>query len=167
MDITDAVFAAMTDFFEGDVRRLQHLTKVHAFARFIGRAEGLDSHTQNVLEIAALVHDIGIKPAEEKYGSASGSLQEKEGPAEARKLLAGLGLPQEDTERVCHLMGHHHTYAAMDGADYQILVEADFLVNLYDDGESPAAVRAAYGRIFRTKSGRAMCRKMFGLQDPA
>ena len=163
MDITDVVFLSMTDYFAADARRIQHFTRVHAFARLMGHMEGLDEHTQRVLEIAALVHDIGIKPAEEKYGSCSGALQEKEGPAEAGKLLCPLGLPEEDIRRVCFLVGHHHTYDCMDGADYQMLVEADFLVNLYDAAAGPDAVRAACGRIFRTKSGRALCRRMFGL----
>ena len=165
MDITDGVFFAMMDYFAGDARRIQHLTKVHAFARLIGRAEGLDEHTQRVLEVAALVHDIGIRPAEQKYGSCTGALQEQEGPAEAERLLRPLGLPEADIRRVCYLVGHHHTYAAMDGADYRILVEADFLVNLHDDGEGPAAVRAAFRNIFRTACGKAMCRKMFGLNE--
>lgn len=134
MDITDVVFLSMTDYFAADARRIQHFTRVHAFARLMGHMEGLDEHTQRVLEIAALVHDIGT-----------------------------LGLPEEDIRRVCFLVGHHHTYDCMDGADYQMLVEADFLVNLYDAAAGPDAVRAACGRIFRTKSGRALCRRMFGL----
>ena len=32
--------------------------------------------------------------------------------------------------RVEYLVGHHHTYKDIDGLDYQILVEADFLVNI-------------------------------------
>ena len=34
------------------------------------------------------------------------------------------------TERVAYLIGHHHTYDKIEGMDYQILVEADFLVNI-------------------------------------
>ena len=37
-------------------------------------------------------------------------------------------------ERVKYLIAHHHTYDAIDGIDYQILVEADFLVNILEDG---------------------------------
>ncbi len=165
MDDIDRIFLAMTEYFSGDARRIQHFVKVHAFARLLGREEGLNAETQFILEAAALVHDIGIKKAEAIYGSASGALQEKEGPAEAEKLLQKLGLPSGVVERVCYLVGHHHTYANRDGADYRILVEADFLVNLHDDGESPAAVRAALERVFSTPGGKALCRTMFGLKD--
>ena len=164
MNDIDRIFFAMTEYFSGDARRIQHFAKVHAFSRLLGHAEGLDEKTQFTLEVAALVHDIGIRKAEETYGRCPGSLQEKEGPAEAKKLLEGLSLPPDVVERVCYLVGHHHTYSNMDGADYRILVEADFLVNLYDDAESPAAVRAALERVFSTQSGKALCRAMFGMK---
>lgn len=165
MSITDRLFLATVDFFAGDPRRIQHFTKVHAFARLMGREEGLDERTQLILECAAIVHDTGIRPAEEKYGRNNGALQEQEGPACARRLLEPLGVEPDIVERVCYLVGHHHTYANMDGADYRILVEADFLVNLYEDHESEKAVRAALERIFRTKSGCRLCRAMFGIHD--
>lgn len=37
-------------------------------------------------------------------------------------------------ERVSYLVGHHHTYDHIDGMDYQILVEVDFLVNFNENG---------------------------------
>ena len=73
-----------------------------------------------------------------KYGSAGGKLQEAEGPAIAKGMLERLGFAPAIVERVCYLVGHHHTYTDIDGIDYQILVEADFLVNLYEDGSSRA-----------------------------
>ena len=165
MDATDRIFLAMIDYFANDPKRIQHLTKVHAFARLIGREEGLDSRTQFVLESAALVHDIGIRPAEAKFGSCSGALQEQEGPAEARRLLENLDIDPDVVNRVCFLVGHHHTYTDIHDPDYQILVEADFLVNLYEDNESKHAASAALRRIFRTPSGSKICKTMFGLEE--
>ena len=154
----------MFAFNAGDVKRIQHLMKVHRFAQLIGRMEGLDEHTQTVLECAALVHDIGIRPAEAKYGSCTGKLQEQEGPAYARPMLEELGLDPADVDRICYLVGHHHTYTGIDGADYQILVEADFLVNLYEDGVGPEGIRHARDAIFRTKAGLALCNEIYGIQ---
>ena len=68
-------------FNQSDSRRIQHLVKVHRFAQLIGHMEKLDAHTQFLTECAALVHDIGIRPAEEKYGACNGKLQEQEGPS--------------------------------------------------------------------------------------
>ncbi|MGN0779207.1 MAG: HD domain-containing protein [Aristaeellaceae bacterium] len=124
----DSLILLTLDFFRGDTPRIQHLTKVHAYAALIGRMEGLDAATQTILEAAAVVHDVGIKPAEAQYGSCAGPLQEKLGPAESRKLLTAAGYTPEETERVAWLVGHHHTYNPIEGIDHQILVEADFLV---------------------------------------
>lgn len=154
----------MIAYDKGDPRRIQHFMKVHDFARTIGQLEGLDEQTLYILESAAVVHDIGIHVCEEKYGSCEGKLQEKEGPAIAKELLERLGYEQKMINRICYLVGHHHTYTNIDGADYQILVEADFLVNMYEDGVSPDAVRKAYQNIFQTENGRKICRNMFGIQ---
>lgn len=161
----DALTMKMFCFNGGDAPRCQHLMKVHRFAQMIGRMEGLDGHTQFVLECAALVHDIGIHPAEEKYQSSAGKLQEQEGPAYAADLLRELDLPAADIERICYLVGHHHTYDAIDGMDYQILVEADFLVNFLEDGVSPDGIAKAVGKIFRTPSGKRLCQVLYGV-DP-
>lgn len=164
---TDRIFLAMIDYFAGDARRIQHFTKVYTFASLLGHQEGLDEHTLFTLECAALVHDIGIRQAEAKYGKNTGSLQEQEGPSEARRMLESLAVAPEVVDRICYLVGHHHTYHNIDGTDYQILVEADFLVNLYEDDEGEKAVRAVYDNIFRTESGRRICRTMFGLAADA
>ena len=67
-------------------------------------------------------------------------------------------------DRVCYLIGHHHTYNNIDGLDYQILVEADFLVNLYEDHADRPAIQTAIDRIFKTKAGTEMAHVMFGLK---
>lgn len=86
------------------------------------------------LETAAVLHDIGIKISEEKYQSSAGKYQELEGPPVAAVILKKLEFPAPVTERVAYLIGHHHTYDKIEGMDYQILVEADFLVNINEDG---------------------------------
>ena len=155
------ILNAMIAYDKGDPKRIQHLLKVHAFARLIGLGERLDPDTQFLLETAAVVHDIGIHKAEAVYGSSSGKYQEELGPAEAEALLTPLGLSRQVIERVMYLVGHHHTYTTIDGIDYQILVEADFLVNLYEGDEPLAARKRAYETIFRTETGKRMCQQLY------
>ena len=81
----------------------------------------------------------------------------------AEKMLQRLGYEPKVIDRVCYLVGHHHTYDQIDGSDYRILVEADFLVNLYEDGVSKDAVKNAYDKIFRTETGRRVCSLMFSV----
>lgn len=157
-----ALSMEMIQYYQGDPRRIQHFLKVHSLARLIGQEEKLDGETQFILEAAALVHDIGIKQAEKKYGKCGGKLQEQEGPSEASKMLKRLGFEAKIIERVCYLVGHHHTYDDISGEDYQILVEADFLVNFYEDQTSPAAIKAVYDKIFVTETGKSLCRILYG-----
>ena len=155
---------AMIEYNNGDPKRIQHTTKVHAYASLIGKCEGLDEETQFILESAALVHDIGIRASEQKYGHQNGKLQEQEGPAVARDLLTRLGgFTDCQIERICWLVAHHHTYHVCEDLDYQILIEADFLVNLYEDNESPNAIRAVCKNIFRTESGTRLLETMYGI----
>lgn len=165
MDKITELTYQMIAYDSGDPKRIQHFIKVHSFARLIGIGESLDAHTQKIVEAAALVHDIGIRPAEQKYGRCDGKLQEQEGPAPAREMLEHLGFSKNEIERICFLVAHHHTYHCVDGLDYRILLEADFLVNLYEDNLSKEAVCAALRNIFRTQTGTELCRQIFAFKE--
>ena len=154
----------MIDLYRGDAKRIQHFCKVHSYAKLIAETERVDKKCLFILEAAALTHDIGIHVCEEKYGDCNGKLQEKEGPEIAKKLLKKLGFAEDVSERVQYLIAHHHTYDNIDGMDYQILVEADFLVNIMEDNLSKEAALSAYNRIFKTACGKKICLEMFGLE---
>lgn len=147
------IVTAMMRYNAGDPKRIQHALKVYAYASLIGEREGLGEIPLAALKTAAALHDIGIRLCEAKYASAAGSYQELEGPPVARELLAPFSLPEEFVDRVCFLIGHHHTYSGVDGPDYRILLESDLLVNLYEDGASPRQARGAEQQ-FCTKTGR-------------
>ena len=144
--------------------RIQHFLKVHAFAKQIGEGEKLPERTMEILETAAIVHDIGIRPAMAKYNDAAGPYQEKEGAPAAKKLLTALGYDEELTERVSVLVGRHHTYENIDGPDCQILIEADFLVNLYEGEADREKILNVRKNIFRTAAGTEILNTMFGLE---
>lgn len=154
---------AMIELYSGDAKRIQHFCKVHSYAKLIAETENVDEKCLFMLEAAALTHDIGIHLCEEKYGKCNGKLQEKEGPALAEKLLEELGFDRDVSERVQYLIAHHHTYDNIDGIDYQILVEADFLVNIMEDGLSKEAALNAYHSIFKTECGKKICKEMFDI----
>ena len=157
----DRLCLAMIEYDRRDPMRIQHLIKVHAFAAMIGRSEGLDEKTQRILEAAAYTHDIGIHKAEILHGRSDGKLQEQYGPGEAAPILERIGFEKDDVDRICYLIGHHHTYTEIEGLDYQILVEADFLVNLYEDNASVVGIQNAYKNIFRTECAKKIFREMY------
>ncbi len=164
---TARLIEAMTAYDRGDTLRIQHFIKVHDLALTIGVLEGMSGKPLDILETAAILHDIGIHPAEAKYGNCAGPHQEELGPAEAEKLIAEVNKKLEDkigadeVERVKFLIGHHHTYDNIDAPDWQILVEADFLVNLFEDGENKDAVLKVREKIFKTEAGKRLLDYMF------
>ncbi len=155
---------AMVRYDGGDVPRVQHFVKVHDFARTIALLEGMEAEGRFVLEAAAILHDVGIHAAEAKYGNCGGKHQEELGPAEARKVLAEVGgFTDGETERICWLIAHHHTYTGVTAADHRILLEADFLVNSFEDQLPEEAIHTFRDRVFRTPAALTLLDDMWAL----
>jgi hypothetical protein len=157
----ERIMCAMAEYFGTDVRRVNHALKVHAFAAMIADGEKITGFDRRTLGLAAVLHDIGIRNAEVKYGSHDGRLQETEGPPVAAALLAPLALDSKIVDRVLFLIGHHHSYGFIDGPDFQILVEADCLVNLFEDGLSREAAETARDKVFRTGTGTRLLQTLY------
>lgn len=154
----------MIAFYKGNLHDINHFLKVYALAKTIGEQEQLSKDRQMILELAAIVHDIACPLCRERYGSTNGKLQEKEGAILARPFLTELDCPQEIVERVCFLVAHHHTVQKVDGPDYQILLEADFLVNAHEGRKSPESMRTARMQIFKTAAGLRLLDSMYLLE---
>ena len=148
----------MIAFDQGSTHDVEHFLKVYAYARTIGKLTGLDEETQRILEIASIVHDIACPLCREKYGRADGRLQEQESEPILRQFLAGYDLPEKVLERVIFLVCHHHTITGVDGLDWRILLEADFLVNAQENGMTAQQMDSAGEKFFRTEAGCEMLR---------
>ena len=157
------LYLKMIAFDRGQPDLIQHFTKVHAYAKLIAELEGIDAPTREVLEAAALVHDIGIPLCNEKYGAHPGPMQEKEGPPLARAMLSELDFTPEEIDRVCTLVGEHHTLSPIDGIDHQILLEADFLVNCFAHGNGRDSLLHTLHTVIATQAGKQIFADMFGL----
>lgn len=159
----ERLLTAAIEYDKGDPKRIQHFIKVHSFARLIGKQEKLSDEMMKALETAAILHDIGIHEGERLYGRNDGEIQQKLGLVIAKEILESVGGYEDVAERVMHLIARHHTYTDIDGKDLQILIEADFIVNLYEDNASENAVRNAYKKIFVTESGKKILKDSFGI----
>lgn len=153
----------MTDFYEGNLSDIAHFLKVHAWAREIGLLEGLDERTQLTLEAAAVVHDIACPLCREKYGSTLGTYQERESEGVLRPFLADCGMDADMLERVVYLVSHHHTTTGVDGIDYRILLEADFLVNADESHYSREVIENYRDNVFKTASGLHLLSSLYGV----
>lgn len=151
----------MVGYFGHDTKRINHALKVFAFSRIISSHESPDPGMQEIIAYTALLHDIGILEAERKYKSSLGKYQQIEGPPVARQILTDLGIPAPIIDRVCFITAHHHTYSKIDGIDFQIIVEADFLVNIFEDDLGREAIESIGARIVKTESGKNLLRTMY------
>ena len=150
--LSSNVIKKMIIFFADDVIRINHALKVYSFAKSIGDIEGLVIKEQAILEIAAILHDVGIKISEEKYNSAAAHYQELEGPPIAIELLKEFDLEVDIVKRVCFLIGNHHTYKNIDAVDFQILVEADFLLNIFECDMNQIQIKAIKEKYIKTST---------------
>ena len=151
----------MIDFYHGDLHDIAHFLKVYAYAKTIAELEGVSHEMQERCELAAILHDIACPLCRKKYGEAAGHLQEKEGPALAEAFLAELNCPEPLKSRIAFLVGHHHTTVGVDGLDWQILLEADFLVNADEGHATGKAIEAMLHNVYRTKSGRRLLESVY------
>ncbi len=146
---------------KGDQKRIEHSLKVYGYARLLGIMEGLSEEMQFILELTAILHDIGIHVSEAKYGYSDGHKQEIEGPPVAREILENCLVTPEIVDRVCFIVSKHHTFSAIDAIDFQLLVEADFLVNSVEEAVSPDGVKKFVEMNFKTQSGRKLILELF------
>lgn len=145
----------------GNPKDIAHFLKVWAWCRTIGKLEGLDEHTQKVLEMSAVVHDISRPLCKIKYGNTNGKYQELESPAILEEFLGKYDISREDKDRIIYIVAHHHTYTDVEGIDLQILLEADFLVNSDEKDMDIEAIRTFEKNVFKTKSGKAILAGMY------
>jgi DNA-directed RNA polymerase subunit RPC12/RpoP len=158
--LKDTLIKELEDYFGSDLKRINHAKKVLDYAEELLRKEGGDWH---IVVPASILHDVGIKAAEEKYGSDAGEYQEKEGPVIAGKILRTLGFKKEDIEEICRIIAHHHSPGAVDTQNFKVLCDADWLVNLKDAVEvkDKSKLKEMIDNVLVTKTAQEMARKIY------
>jgi HD superfamily phosphodiesterase len=125
--LKDRVAVKMKQYFGTDFKRIGHAGRVARYAEKIGKNEKAD---MAVVLCAAYLHDIGIKNAEEKYGSTKAEHQHVEGPPVARKILADLGAREALINEVCDIISHHHHPRDSESRNFKVVYDADMLANM-------------------------------------
>ncbi len=153
----------MKKYFGKDLKRIHHALKVARYAEQIMKIEG-----GNPLVIlgAAYLHDIGAHRVDTKHKEGEGDYyrhQEVEGVPIAREILERLDIKEEDREKICDMIGHHHHPREEETLNFQILYEADWLVNMEEKGLSQdrKEVQAIIEKYFRTEAGRQLAEKLY------
>ena len=151
----------MIRFSKGSLHDINHLIAVWTYAKTIGELEKLDPETQFILEVAAITHDIACPVIRDEAGHTDHKLQETMGAPMVREFLADTGMAAEQIERVSYLVGHHHTVDAIDGPDYQILIEADFIVNACEKGWGGEKMKHLQNTVMKTAVGKRIAGAVF------
>ena len=163
--LKDRVAVEVKRYFGTDFKRIGHASRVANFAEKIGKAEKANLA---VVLCAAYLHDIGIKNAEEKYGSPAPEYQETEGPPVAKEILERLGAKAALVSEVCDIVGHHHHPREEETLNFKCLYDADMITNMAEcDGKKqldPDTFKAKLDRILLTGAGRELARQVLTAQ---
>ncbi len=158
----DRVAIAMRKYFGQDSQRIRHAEEVAAQAEAIGREE--QGGDLAVIMAAAYLHDIGIREAERKYGSAAPENQHQEAPPVARKLLGSLKAEPALIDEVCDIIGRHQAPGGDETTNFRVLHDADLIVNLMEEYQEAPPNREQFERLLResflTGSGAARAREV-------
>lgn len=157
------LISRMIDFYNGNLHDIDHFIKVWTYTKTIGELEHLDEETQFILETAAIVHGIACPLCREKYGNADWKHQEAEGPTLTADFLKDTGMSAAQVDRVSFLVGHHHTLDNIEGIDYQILIEADYIVNAGESSYSAENIAYFDRKFFKTQAGHALLHSVFNI----
>ncbi len=152
---------ALQEVFREDPKMLTHTERVLNHAETIAESMGLTGNLRRIVQLAALLHDVGIVEAFKKHGSREGRYQHIEGPPIARRIMEEQREDQEVIERVVFLVGHHHDFSSVDGLDFQILIEADMLVNLAEENMPHDTLASFIESFFQTPKGRELARHIY------
>jgi len=158
--LRERISLEMKKYFGTDFKRVNHALKVTKYAEQILKMEG--GHPLVVVG-AAYLHDIGIHEAERKHVDKSGHYQEVEGPAIAREILERLNVQKDMVDEICDIIGHHHHPREEETLNFQIVYEADWVVNIEEEGISKDSKRlqAMIEKVFRTVTGKQLAEKLF------
>ena len=157
------ILRKMFAYSNGNIHDIDHLIRVWTYAKTIGELEGINKDTQFILEVAAITHDIACPICREKYGNTNGNHQEEEGIPLVKAFLSDCDMSESQIERVAYLVGHHHTLQEIDGIDYQILIEADYIANATENGYSRENIENFMNKIMKTESGKSLAQDIFCL----
>jgi putative nucleotidyltransferase with HDIG domain len=152
MSVREKLLQFLKEHFAADKKRIAHAKKVLKSAEDILRVEGGDPH---IVIPAAILHDVGIRENKRDH--------ERAGAEIARKLLLKHGFQKAHIDEICDIILHHHSKANPGRKNFEIVYDADRLVNLKDEIHSRdrSNIEIKIDSSFLTSTGKALARKIY------
>ncbi len=104
----EKIIIEMKEVFKEIPFGIEHTLKVLKNAEDIMNGENIGEEEKEFISIIAILHDIGAVES-----------RKKEGPAVAKEILKKVGY-NKNIDRICFIIGNHHTPSKIDGLDFQI-----------------------------------------------
>jgi putative nucleotidyltransferase with HDIG domain len=152
MSVRQKLLRFLKEHFGDDKKRIDHAKKVLALAEDILKSEGGDPH---IVIPAAILHDVGIRENEGDHERAGADI--------ARGLLFKLGFQKDHIDEICDIILHHHSKEKAGGKNFEVLYDADRVVNLEDEinDQNKRNIEVKIDSSFLTSSGKELARKKY------
>lgn len=157
------IISLMIQHHAGDPMKIHHMMKVYAFARTISIEEGIDKPTRQIIEMAALIYDIGI--GGDGRATTEARSNGLDGSSISDMLLLNLGYERDVIQRVHNLILSHSQFESIETMDYQILAESIFLVTAHEEKLDKESIVEVYDTVFKTATGKQYLRDMYSIRD--
>ena len=151
---------AIKDEFDSDQARIARALMVFRQASELLSKEGGDPR---IIAAAALLLEIGMDRPRHAPESALKPPGETPGTVKARQILEDVGLDQDTTDCVCHVLDSRRMGKQLDTIEFRVVSDSEFLAKLAaakDAGGDPhRLLELAEGRL-TTESGRQRARRL-------
>lgn len=158
MNRVNEILLIALKFEKGHIRRTQHILKVHGLVKLMSDNLKIDHKEKELLEIASILHDIGIKPTKDKGIESSLENQLKEVKIILKELKEKYKISDEEEKRIFFLIENHHNYNKLDDLSHQILIEADLIINIFEKDKKNSN---DYFKFIRTDIGKELFNSFF------
>ena len=140
----EKIIIEMKEVFKEIPFGIEHTLKVLKNAEDIMNGENIGEVEKEFISIIAILHDIGAVEAV------------------AKEILKKVGY-NKNIDRICFIIGNHHTPSKIDGLDFQIQWEADLLENLtvMDKEKEQEKIKKCIGENFKTNTGKRIAYNRF------
>ncbi len=149
MSEMSALISLLIQHNTGNPEKVNHILKVCSLARAIAIEEGLSDDKILTIEVAAAVCDIADTGAESAQVSDM--------------LLLNLGYERSFIEKVHNLIVKNASYEDIQGIEYQILAEANFLVKAFEKRLDKESIVEVLNTVFKTKCGKQYLCDMYAV----
>jgi uncharacterized protein len=162
-DLTNKIaLRALRYYAETDVTQIAHTQCVVNYTQLIAFGENYPLKKQELIEIAAWLHDIGCPVSKEKYGNSRPMHQMEEGFRITTEWLKDY--PQLTTDEqawIAHVVGGHHQLRRAKQYGFEALYEADIIVNFFEGYYKKINLKRYFDCVMTSRTGRELYKTFF------